>query len=262
MKARDRVTGPIRVMIAADDQRIIKRIVTCFSYKHDTQIVAIETDGLEAKEVALRLKPDVLVLDLVLPTLDGLAVMQVLRGAGLAAIRIIVLSAVRSDVMLRRALGLGAYYYLIGSFSPEVLHEHVVQSVLDDAPALPPADQDESGAMNIWDDERALGSTLTDVLGLSQRVKGTLYLKAAVTIARGLDDMGGRITKEIYPGVARTYGTNPAQVERAIRCAINSAWNRGQMRKSGLFPGPARPSNGEVIALLVRRDLSERNPHM
>ena len=101
--------------------------------------------------------------------------------------------------------------------------------------------------------QNELLNALVNGLGLSDRVKGTGYLMSAILIARNLGDVSGRITKEIYPDVARMYDASSTQVERAIRSAIDSAWKRGGMRNCGMFLRSNRPTNGEVIQMFTER---------
>ncbi len=238
----------IRVMIAEDNEDVAQTIVNCLAMKHDIEIVAVEGNGIAAAHAALITRPDVLVLDIAMPDWDGFAVMQQLREHGLTGTRIIVLSGMRSDFMIHRALQHGAYYYMVKPFDPELLYGHIAQV----APILA---EKAAPAPDPFDEETALSMALSEVLGLSPRHRGTEYVKSAALIAMNMKQTGGRITKEIYPAVARLYGANPAQVERAIRHAIDCAWTRGIMKDSGLFPGNQRPSNGEVILALADKKL-------
>lgn len=236
----------IRVMLAEDNDDVIQRIADYLCTKPDIEIVAIERDGIGAKNAAILTRPDVLVLDLILANLDGFAIMQQLREMRITDIRIIVLSGLHSDFMIQRALQLGAYYYMIKPFQVELLYSHIVQSE-------PGARRMTEKLYESVDEEQAIVAMLNDVMGMSRRLKGTEYLLRAVMIARGLSNMGGRITKEIYPAVARLYGANSAQVERAIRHAIDRSWERGMLQDSGLFQSGKRPSNGEMIMTLAAR---------
>lgn len=251
MEARSENTGKIRVMIAEDNDDVARVIVDYLSAKEDIEIVAIESNGFVAAHAALTTRPDVLVLDIALPGWDGFAVMQQLREQGLRETRIIVLSGMNSDFMIHRALQHGAYYYMVKPFEPELLYGHIAQvNPHLTEPAQPKPDP--------YDEETALTMVLLDVLGLSARHKGTEYLRSAATVAMNMKHMNGRITKEIYPAVARLHDTNPAQVERAIRHAIDRAWIGGHLKASGLFPGTNRPTNGEVILTLAQKKLPRK----
>lgn len=248
LEARLKDAEPIRVMIAEDNEEVVRTILDYMSVKRDIEIVAVESNGIAAVHAALITRPDVLVLDIAMPNWDGFAVMQQLRDQGLDDTRIIVLSSMNSDFMIRRALQHGAYYYMVKPFEPELLYGHIAQvapQLADPAPAAP----------DPFDEETALTMLLLDVLGLSPRHSGTEYLKSAALVAMTMKHPSGLITKEIYPAVARLYGANPGKVERAIRHAIDSAWNRGAMQQSGLFQGQRRPSNGDVILALADKKL-------
>ncbi len=241
----------LRVMVVEDNREIQQSIVRYLSAKEDIEVVAVAANGVEARRLVMQTKPDVLVLDIIMPLQDGFAVMRQLRDEGIGDMRIIVLSGIARDSLIRQAMELGAYYYLVKPFDPELLYSYIVQkdSFDDDMlGAVQPLPLDESAAL-----DKLLGETM----GIPMHTKGGRYLHAAVRIAAELGSLSGRITKEVYPAVAQLYDTGISQVERAIRHAIEMAWTNGSMRKSGLFPANMRPTNGAVIGVLAARHLQD-----
>lgn len=241
----------IRVMLAEDNAEIRQPIVRYLSEKEDIEIVATASNGNEVKTLVTLTKPDVLVLDIVMPYKDGLQVMSELRDEGFSQLRIIVLSGLSRDNTIRQAMSLGAYYYILKPFDPELLYRYIVQQDHDEWNPLGAMDEQPAS------DDAVLDMLLDEVIGASTNAAGGRYLQAAVRIAAGLSDLTGRITKEVYPAVAGLFDTNPAQVERAIRYAIEAAWERGSMKTCGLFHSKERPTNGEAIIILTGKYTAE-----
>lgn len=234
-----------RVMVVEDDLTVQQSIVRYLGSKSDIRIVAVASDGVEAQVLVELTRPDVLVLDIVMPLQDGFAVMRRIREKGLTDIRIIIYSGYVRDHLIRQAMDLGAYYFLMKPFDFDLLHDYINH-------------KDRYSDMNLGylkrshiDETKALDMLLGEIVGIPIHTKGGRYLHAAVRIACDMDSISGRITKEIYPAVAHLFGTNPSQVERAIRHATQIAWDRGNMKRCRLFSGSERPTNGEVISVLT-----------
>lgn len=230
----------IRVMVAEDNLDTQQAVVRFLGGKPDIEVVAVAADGVEAINLARMTRPDVLVLDVVMPMLDGFEVIRLLREEGYTDMRIIVLSTLVRDALIRCAMDLGAYYYLAKPFDMELLYSYIVRKELF-------LDESISSRKPPMDEAKLLDMLLGETLGIALHTRGGRYLHAAVRIAAGLDRLSGRITKDVYPAVARLYDTNAISVERAIRSAIEQAWDNGDMKASELFNTAKRPSNGEVI---------------
>ena len=239
----------IRVLIVEDNEAEAKALQAFLATKPSIEAVDLAHDGRTAKAMILASRPHVVILDLVLPIEDGFSVMMFLREKKLEDVKAIVLSGLRQDFTIQRALRSGACGYVIKSASFHDVYEHVMACQYMDSEALP-----DTRGLPPMSDEEALNVLLMEHFGLADRLLGTGYLRAAVEILRDWPKSGSThcsITGTIYPRVAQQFDATPSQVERAIRNAIDWSWKKGNMRQCGLFA--QRPSNGELIHRLAQR---------
>jgi len=228
--------NPIRMMLVDNNPAFLKSIQEVVQREPDLDVVAVAYTGSDALKAALCVQPDVLVTDLVMPVLDGFALMEALSKAKLN-VRIIVLTELTRDCFIRQAMQLGACYYMVKPIDPAILCNRVRDSLrFSEAGSLVSPISDPGDALN----------PLLAGLGITPRTSGYKYLHFAITLATQMSNLSGRITTELYPAIARAFQTDQRNVERAIRHAIHSAWS------SGLAPPGAKPTNGELIAKLAR----------
>ncbi|MDL2205622.1 response regulator [Eubacteriales bacterium OttesenSCG-928-N13] len=238
----------VRVMLADDNETMLANLVHFLSQKQDIEMVATVKNGADAKEKIVLLRPDVLVLDLIMPQQDGYAVLRSMRTLGIRDVRVIILSGLTRDGMIRSAMDLGAYYYLSKPIDLELLYQYIVEEDrFSDIEELNYTHLRPKADPNVL-----LDIMITETVGISMRNSGGRYLHTAVKLAGSMDSLNGRITKELYPAVAQLHDTDASRVERAIRYSIERAWTRGPMRDSGLFHTVKPPSNGEVIMALAK----------
>lgn len=256
---------PIRVVVVEDQPRTGEMLRRLLDGQPDMQVAALVTDGAEAVPVIAREQPDAVTLDLVLPHLDGLAVLERLAGAQLRRRpRIVVVTAMASEATTRRALALGADYYLLKPFRTEVLVERIRQLVrpapelagvatagLAVGRAFPAAPSPERQRL-----EAEVGRMIHEV-GIPAHIKGHRYLREVILLMLERDGEIGGITKEVYPAIARAHQTTPSRVERAIRHAIEVGWNRGNTEVLASLFGHSvsrergKPTNSEFIAMVA-----------
>lgn len=232
----------VRLMIADDNQDVREGLERFFKTKPDIELVALEADGYSTVQVALLTYPDVLLLDLVMPRMDGFKVIQQLRGQGLTDMRIIVLTSMYLDHTVRQAIDLGADFVIVKPFDFDSLYERVVER----APASMPKPKPE---INVR--ERQISAVMNDTMGIPTHVKGGRYVLCSASIVTRMPEITGRITKEVYPAVARLYDSSPQNVERAMRYVIRRAWDQGGLKACGLFPAGKCPTNTDVILTLA-----------
>ena len=209
----------------------------------DAYEICLCGDGRQALEVVSTVKPDVMILDLMLPEVDGVTLLHEIRNAGL---RPMVLAVTRffNDYVMESAQELGIGYIIRKPCTPEA----VSQRVRDLSKRLNPR-----GGKPV-DPVRFIAEQVK-LLRFSSRHKGTEYIKEAVLLM--YHQPGISITKELYPSVGDRFGCNALQVERSIRSAIGAAWSQpGNDHWAHLFsPEPDgtvnRPSNGNLIARLA-----------
>ena len=250
------------VILVDDNAALVKTMGDDFSARSDVQLLGTADNGVDALELIDRLHPRFLVLDIVMPRLDGLGVLRELSQRSNRPY-IIMLSALKNDAVVNRAVELGASYFMVKPASPMQVYEQMLalaQNGALPAPALLPPDPPSSYAR--WSpDERVANLFLS--IGIPAHVKGYQYLREAVRMVIDNHDVINRITKELYPGIARRYGTSSSKVERAMRHAIEVAWNRGRLESTNqmlgvkLFSERDKPTNGEFIALVADKASGE-----
>ncbi len=256
--------GKIKVIIADDNWEFCQILSKFISSQEEFHVLGIAKDGLEALELIEREKPDILILDIIMPHLDGLGVLERMRETNLENFpKVIILSAVGQDKITKSAIELGADYYMVKPFDFKIFLERLRQI----AEVNPLIHQSSNFTNNISMDEvesknkeRDLETKITKIIqeiGVPAHIKGYLYLREAIRIV--IDDMDylGAVTKELYPAVATKFNTTPSRVERAIRHAIEVAWNRGKIDTIDKIFGytvnnnKGKPTNSEFIALIA-----------
>jgi two-component system response regulator (stage 0 sporulation protein A) len=247
-------------IVLADDNRDFGDILAEYlNSQPDIVVTGVARDGQEAVQLILDKKPDIAIVDIIMPHLDGLGVLEKLNQIQMQEKPLfVILSAVGQDKITQRALALGAEYYIVKPFDMEVLVSRVRQLkqaksnrvIRTDFPTYKPA-QGQG---------RDIEMQVTEVmhnLGLPAHIKGYQYLRDAIIMAVKDMDIINSVTKTIYPSVATEYNTTPSRVERAIRHAIEVAWGRGQVDAiNSLFGytiniGKGKPTNSEFIAMIA-----------
>ena len=209
-------------------------------------VAASVGDGRSALEQVRELAPDLLILDVVLPELDGFGVLDQLRREELP-VRTMIVSAFFTEQVVSEALGKGAAYFMPKPFENAALLDRM-RAVCQ--PAQPAAHT------------KNLKTMVTDIIheiGVPAHIKGYQYLREAILIAVEDMDVINAVTKVLYPEVARRFSTTPSRVERAIRHAIEVAWDWGDLETLQKFFGytvsntKGKPTNSEFIAMIADR---------
>ena len=254
-KVRKMSTKRILIADSAPEFRIgLKSFLTKKGY----QVVGDCSDGYEAIRLIEETRPDVIILDILLPRLDGIEVMNESRNR-LAAYNpvFIVVTGVSNHKMLTEATNAGAYYCIIKPCEYIALSNRIENALKDrDNP-------DKSGSVfgeKEKDPEADLETQVTKIIhqiGVPAHIKGYQYLRSAIIMTMHDTELINSITKQLYPGVAKQYGTTSSRVERAIRHAIEVAWDRGDVDVINSFFGytvqssRGKPTNSEFIALVA-----------
>mgnify|MGYP002702006071 FL=1 len=211
-------------------------------------VAASTGDGREALRVIEERKPDLLLTDVALPGLDGLGLLQALKEREGYVPKIIIVSAFCGEKTMSDAEKLGVSYYLPKPCEPGSLLERM--RGIFESPSAP---------------ERksyTLKNTVTSVIheiGVPAHIKGYQYLREAIIIAVNDMEVINAVTKVLYPEVAKRFGTTPSRVERAIRHAIEVAWDRGDLETLQKYFGytvsntKGKPTNSEFIAMIADR---------
>lgn len=225
-------------------------------------IVSVDTvqDGAAALSALHASHYDILLTELAMSHVDGFGILEHLQ-AGLLddPPYVIVLSALRSEDMIRRACNMGAKYYMIKPAEPETVYKRI--SDIDDIGQIAKNQMYQQQSLPKTLDERITSIFL--VIGIPAHIKGYHYLREAVRMVYFRPELINRITKELYPGIAKHFQTTPSKVERAIRHAIEVAWSRGRIENINqifgfnIYNKNDKPTNGEFIALVADKLIME-----
>ncbi|MBQ8109888.1 MAG: sporulation transcription factor Spo0A [Clostridia bacterium] len=244
----------IRVMLADDNLNLLKLLKDYLSRKPDIDLVAAVSDGVEIPDAVRQFAPEILVMDIIMPRRDGFMTLEALNAMDAALRpRVIVLTGLARDDFIVRAIQLGASYYMVKPFDMGLLYERIVEVAREQTPAVVAPGAAAEGAEESVDEQI---TNLFLTLGIPAHIKGYQYLREAVRMVLENHDVINRITKELYPGIARRFDTSASKVERAMRHAIEVAWTRGrldavnQMYGYRVFAREDKPTNGEFIAMV------------
>ena len=225
-----------------------------FLLSKDFKPVASSDSGSEAIGLIENFLPDVVLIDLVLKDLDGLSVMEKCRGCGTV---FVVYSAFACEDVIRAAVSAGASIYLVKPLERDVLAQRI-KGVVGQRDRQTKRQIPADGAAELRISNVFLSA------GIPPHIKGYGFLRTGVRIAMDSPEILGNITKELYPRIADNFDTSPSKVERAIRHAIEVAWNRGRIENLNsifgvnFYSGGDKPTNGEFIALVADRLIQER----
>ncbi|HIT59816.1 MAG TPA: sporulation transcription factor Spo0A [Candidatus Fimousia stercorigallinarum] len=249
----------IQVGIADDNVRMIEIMDQLFENEEDIQVVGHAADGMEAVEMIKRKEPDVVLLDIIMPKLDGLGVME--RVHNDEAIKkqpaFIILSAMGQENVTEEAFELGASYYILKPFDRKSVIRKVKQAKEKRRSANAAyVSMDKKSDLTMHDLEVIITNMIHEI-GVPAHIKGYQYLRDSILLAVEDMDILNSITKQLYPTIAEKHHTTPSRVERAIRHAIEVAWGRGKMDTINRLFGytvhaeKGKPTNSEFIALIT-----------
>ncbi|MFD1955841.1 sporulation transcription factor Spo0A [Paenibacillus thailandensis] len=258
----------IEVLLADDNREFTNLLSEYISEQSDMNISGVAYNGEEVLrhlEQASRV-PDILILDIIMPHLDGLGVLERLRDMNLQPMpKIIMLTAFGQENITQKAVQLGASYYILKPFDMEILANRIRQLVGNSSFATS-ATYSSTSTSSIKSNVvpmskgKNLDANITSIIheiGVPAHIKGYQYLREAITMVYNNIEILGAITKTLYPAIAEKFKTTPSRVERAIRHAIEVAWTRGNIDSiSHLFGytiniSKSKPTNSEFIAMVA-----------
>lgn len=254
--------GKINVAIVDDNERILNILEDILKEDPDIEVVGKADNGVDALELIKEKKPDIVLLDLIMPKLDGLGVMEKIRKDTefKKSPTFIVITAIGQEGVTENAFDLGASYYILKPFDNNMILSRIKQIKGDSHSKLI-----ENHKVSTYENrnsymERNLESDVTNIIheiGVPAHIKGYQYLRDAIMMSVDDNEMLNSITKVLYPSIAKRHKTTPSRVERAIRHAIEVAWSRGKMDTiDDLFGytvsnGKGKPTNSEFVALIA-----------
>ena len=239
----------IRVLIA-DGSEDFSEHLRDHLQSNGYDVVGMASDGVRTVELLEQLQPDILILDLVLSKLDGMGVLKTVSSMQHKP-AILATGILLTDYISTRLGSFGVQYFMLKPYSFSSLTERLGE--IRESVTAKSAQTVLRGGVNI----EAMVTSIIHEIGVPAHIKGYQYLREAIMIAVDDMDVINAITKVLYPQVAKTFATTPSRVERAIRHAIEVAWDRGDLETLQRFFGytvsntKGKPTNSEFIALIA-----------
>lgn len=256
------------ILIADDNQEFSQTLANYIQEQDDMEVIGIAKDGEEAIEMISNVEPDIALLDVIMPHLDGIGVLEKIgMNQNNKNPICIMLSAVGQDKITQKAISLGAEYYVVKPFDIELLikrirelrnfkpnqnHNGFIGREIKTQYVEIPLDAQKS-----QENLEALVTNIIHEVGVPAHIKGYQYLREAIIMVVNDIDVINQITKSLYPKIAYKFNTTPSRVERAIRHAIEVAWGRGDQKTVEKIFGytisaaKGKPTNSEFIAMIA-----------
>ncbi|WP_334290769.1 sporulation transcription factor Spo0A [Anaerovorax odorimutans] len=263
----------IKVGIADDNKDFCEILKDFFEAQENIEIAFTVYDGIQTVDAVSQEDVDVLILDMIMPHLDGLGVLEKINGMNLeVSPKVIMLSAVGQESITQKAINLGAEYYVVKPFDLNILVKRIYQLAGLEQEGNQNQNQNAvatirsiiSGEENTKNDLEVDITNIIHEVGVPAHIKGYQYLRNAITMVVEDMDLLSAVTKELYPAIAKMNNTTPSRVERAIRHAIEVAWNRGKIETINNLFGytvhndKGKPTNSEFIAIIADKLRLER----
>jgi two-component system response regulator (stage 0 sporulation protein A) len=240
---------PIRIVMADDSRELCQIMSQAFKRRRDMEMVGVARDGREAVSLVTERQPDVLLLDLIMPELDGIGVLEELgRLRPPKRPKVIVFSAVGSEALANQVLALGADYYIIKPFQPDMLCTRIWQVVHE--PGKKPQFTPPSSMISTV-------NRLLHRLGVPAEFKGATYLREAILLVLEDERNLSEVTKRLYPEIGRRFGISASLVERNLRHVIEHTWTYGNLEVlyetfgATIRATAGKPTNSSFIARLA-----------
>ncbi|MDD3303501.1 MAG: sporulation transcription factor Spo0A [Clostridia bacterium] len=255
-----------KVVIIDDNKEFVKLLSMYINTQEDMEVVASAYDGQKAIPIIKEYNPDILLLDIIMPEKDGLATLEDLVKSGDVNMpTTIVMSAIGQEKITQKAIALGATYYVVKPFDMATLVERL-RDLLQTEDQYTTSNETKCYTKTTINSNSSATTPIevrtTNIIhdvGVPAHIKGYQYIREAILLAVKNEDIINSITKTLYPTLAGTFNTTPSRVERAIRHAIEVAWNRGQIEMHDKIFGytvnsnKGKPTNSEFIAMIADR---------
>lgn len=256
--------GELNIAIADDNPQTLGKLQEILEEEAGFYVVGKADNGEDAYNMIMKTKPDVVLLDVIMPRMDGISVMEkVKKNENMKkSPAFIMVTAAGSENMTADAFRVGANYYVMKPFSREIIIDKIRRVTRMKENSVP---HTEVRTVNPYINkeeymEQNLENDVTHMLheiGIPAHIKGYQYLRDAIVASVQDHDMLSSVTKILYPTIAKRHQTTASRVERAIRHAIEVAWSRGRLETiNDLFgytvsTGKGKPTNSEFIALIA-----------
>ncbi|MFW6006524.1 MAG: sporulation transcription factor Spo0A [bacterium] len=253
----------IKVILVDDNKDFCQLLEEYLNQQEDMEVIGVGYNGNEGLEILQEKSADILILDLVMPHLDGIGVMEEMKENNIEDIKTIILTAFGQEDITQRVVSMGADYYIMKPFNLEKLSERIRQMVEPPAGSTSGyAISDDTEDSNSVREKQGknLSVIITEVLhelGVPAHIKGYMYLREAIELVIKDVEFLGAVTKELYPEVADKFDTTSSRVERAIRHAIEVVWKRGNSEaldkyfSNSVSLKDGKPTNSQFIAKIA-----------
>lgn len=231
----------ISVLIADDNHEFAQTLSNYINKQDDMEVIGIAKDGNEAVNAIKMVRPDIALLDVIMPHLDGLGVLEKINPiSNDIKTMFIMLSAVGQDKVTQKAITLGAEYYVVKPFDIELLIKRMKEIKFYKPTQIKNSFMGRNNSKSyISIDSKvdknnlnleALVTNIIHEVGVPAHIKGYQYLRESIIMVINEPEVINQITKSLYPQIAKKYKTTPSRVERAIRHAIEVAWRKRRSR--------------------------------
>lgn len=259
------MNGKISVLIADDNKVFSDSLSEYLKTQQEFEVVGCAYDGEEALGMLLETKPDCLILDTIMPKRDGLSVLKRMQEIRVDKMPVVICVSVSdSSWIMESATRLGAKYFMLKPQSNEAVAD-IIKSFYNAArmstgavktvTSVPLAGPPKPDTIDL----ETLVTEFIHELGVPAHIKGYQYIRSAIMMVVENMELLNYITKQLYPAIAKKYGTTSSRVERAIRHSIEVAWTRGKPQTMDeifgytIDTGKGKPTNSEFIAMVADR---------
>lgn len=254
-KRQEIIVGKLRIAIADDNRELIELVDEYVKAQDDMVLVAHAYNGQECMKMIRQTEMDILILDIIMPHMDGMSVLEEIQDINEAERpRVVMLTAFGHEDYTKKAVELGASYYVLKPFDMDTLMQKVKQVWY-----MPNTHRQASNSgINQSTLDQAVSHLLREI-GVPAHIKGYHYLREAITMVYEEVDLLSSVTKILYPEIAIRFDTTASRVERAIRHAIEVAWGRGNVEAIAetfshtINKAKSKPTNSEFIAMMADR---------
>jgi two-component system response regulator (stage 0 sporulation protein A) len=248
----------IKIIIADDNRNLCQILEDYLNGQENLSVVGVAYNGLEAWELVQTQEPDLIILDVVMPNLDGLSVLEKINAqTTMKRPKTIMMTAFMSESLMREAMALGADYFILKPFDLDTLNkrinyltQNIPASIDIQLSVVSPVVKKAGSRLNILSET----TRIIHQIGVPAHIKGYQYLRDAILMAVEDVSLLSSVARQIYPVIAKKNNTIPSSVERAIRRAIEFSWEHGnkEIFKSVFgYNISHKPTNSEFIALLA-----------
>lgn len=252
-----------KVMIVDDNKEFAKLLSMFIDSQDDMEVIDCQYDGQNVVSVVEEKNPDILLLDIIMPEKDGLSVLEDMSKELKSKMPItIIMSAIGQEKITQKAISLGATYYVVKPFDMSTLVDRLRDLKENEESYI---NSNKMGFNSRNNRTMGLESTPLEVrvtnmihdVGVPAHIKGYQYIREAIIAVVENEEIINAVTKSLYPNLATKFNTTPSRVERAIRHAIEVAWNRGQIEIHDRIFGytvnsnKGKPTNSEFIAMIA-----------